>query len=144
MTSAEDETRKWNVIPISRRYWAFLTQQQAFTWNNVQLNQVRKSTALEFWEPGPPRWFSGKESACQETEVDTGSSPESGRSPRAANGNPLQYSCLGNPMDRGAWWHTVHGVAKNQTWLSTVRQIQVKQITCVSQQSVKDLGTYIL
>ena len=36
----------------------------------------------------------------------------SGRSPREEKGNPLQYSCLGNPMDRGAWWATVHGVAK--------------------------------
>jgi len=34
------------------------------------------------------------------------------------NGNPLQYSCLGNPMDRGAWWATVHGVEKSQTRLS--------------------------
>ena len=38
--------------------------------------------------------------------------PESGRSPGGGNGNPLQYSCLGNPMDRGAWQVTVHGVAK--------------------------------
>ena len=35
--------------------------------------------------------------------------PGSGRSPRGGNGNPLQYSCLGSPMDRGAWWATVHG-----------------------------------
>ena len=34
-------------------------------------------------------------------------------------GKPLQHSCLGNPMNRGAWWATVHGVAKSQTWLST-------------------------
>ena len=34
------------------------------------------------------------------------------------NGNPLQYSCLGNPMDRGAWWAIAHGIAKSQTWLS--------------------------
>ena len=39
----------------------------------------------------------------------------SGRSPGVGNGNPLQYSCLGNPMDRGAWHAAVHGVAKNQT-----------------------------
>ena len=39
-------------------------------------------------------------------------------SPGEGNGNPLQYSCLENPMDRGAWWATVHGVAKSQTWLS--------------------------
>ena len=38
--------------------------------------------------------------------------PESERSSGERNGNPLQYSCLGNPMDRGAWWATVHGVAK--------------------------------
>ena len=41
--------------------------------------------------------------------------PGSGRSPGVGNGNPLQYSCLGNPMDRGAWWAAVHGVTKNQT-----------------------------
>ena len=45
--------------------------------------------------------------------------PESGRSPRVGNDNPLQYSCLGNPMDRGAWWlATVYGVTKSQTQLS--------------------------
>ena len=46
---------------------------------------------------------------------DPGSIPGSGRSPGEENGNPLQYSCLENPMDRGAWRVTVHGVAKNQT-----------------------------
>ena len=40
------------------------------------------------------------------------------RSPREENGNPFQYSCLGNSMDRGAWWSVVHGVAKSQTQLS--------------------------
>ena len=43
---------------------------------------------------------------------DMSSIPRSGRSPGEENGNPLQYSCLGNPVDRGAWWATVHGVAK--------------------------------
>ena len=42
----------------------------------------------------------------------------SGRSPGEGNGNPLQYSCLENPMDRGAWGATVHGVTKSQTRLS--------------------------
>ena len=46
---------------------------------------------------------------------DTGSIPESGRSPGVANGNPLQYSCLENSMNRGSWWATVHGVTKSQT-----------------------------
>ena len=49
---------------------------------------------------------------------DLGSIPGSGRSPGEGNGNPLQYSCLENPMDGGAWWATVHGVAKSRTRLS--------------------------
>ena len=49
---------------------------------------------------------------------DLGSIPGSGRSPGEGNGNPLQYSCLENPMDRGAWQAAVHGVAKSQTRLS--------------------------
>ena len=49
---------------------------------------------------------------------DPGLIPGSGRSPGKANGNPLQYSCLENPMDGGAWWATVHGVAKSRTPLS--------------------------
>ena len=43
---------------------------------------------------------------------DTGSTPGSGRSPGEGNDNPLWYSCPGNPMNRGAWWATIHGVAK--------------------------------
>jgi len=43
--------------------------------------------------------------------------PGLGRSPAERNGNPLQYSCLENPIDRGAWWATVHGVTKNETGL---------------------------
>ena len=47
-----------------------------------------------------------------------GSIPGSGRFPGEGNGNPLQYSCLENPMERGAWWATVHRVAKSRTRLS--------------------------
>ena len=54
-----------------------------------------------------------KESACN--AGDPGSIPGLGRSPEGRNGNSLQYSCLENPMDRGAWWVTVHGVAKSRT-----------------------------
>ena len=53
----------------------------------------------------------GKESTC--SAGDSGSIPKSGKSPREGNGNPLQYSCLENSMDRGAWWTTVQGVAKS-------------------------------
>ena len=62
------------------------------TWNNLVLITVI------LW------WLSGKESAC--------SVGVSGRLPGEGNGNPLQYSCLGNPMDRGDWRVTVSGVAK--------------------------------
>ena len=55
----------------------------------------------------------GKESACNAGDArDTGSTPGSGRSPGGGHGNPLQYSCLGNPMDRGVKQLTVHGVTK--------------------------------
>ena len=57
-----------------------------------------------------------KASACN--AGDLGSIPGSGRSPGEGNGNPLQYSCLENPMDGGAWWATVHGVTKSRTRLS--------------------------
>ena len=50
---------------------------------------------------------------------DVGSIPGSGRSPGIGNGNPLQYYCLENPMDKAAWWATIHGTAKSQTQLST-------------------------
>ena len=46
-----------------------------------------------------------------------------GRSPGGGHGNPLQYSCLENPMDRGAWWATVHGVAKSQSRLMVTEHI---------------------
>jgi len=52
------------------------------------------------------------------SERDAGSIPGSGRSPGEGNGNPLRYSCLENSMDRGAWWATVHEVAKSWTRLS--------------------------
>ena len=55
----------------------------------------------------------GKASACNAR--DPGSIPGLGRSPGEGNGNPLQYSCLENPMDGGAWQATVHGVAKSRT-----------------------------
>ena len=68
------------------------------------------------WILGFPGGSEVKASACN--VGDLGSIPGSGRSPGEGNGNPLQYSCLENPMDRGAWQATVHGVAKSWTRLS--------------------------
>ena len=60
----------------------------------------------------------GKDPACQYGDIRHSSSiPGFGRSPGVGNGNPLQYSCLGNPMDRGFRWATVHGVTKSWTRL---------------------------
>ena len=63
-----------------------------------------------------PGGSDGKESACN--TGDLGLIPAWGRSLGERSGNPLQYSCLENSMDRGAWWTTVHGVTKSWTQLS--------------------------
>ena len=60
-----------------------------------------------------PGGSDSKEPACN--AGDPGSIPGTRRSPGESNGNPLQYSCLGNSMDRGAWWSTVHGVTESHT-----------------------------
>ena len=77
--------------------------------------------------PRLPWWLSGKEHTCN--VGDTGSIPGSGRSCGEGNGNPLQYSCLGNPMDRGARLDTVHGVSKSQTRLSNWTTTRGKKIS---------------
>ena len=65
---------------------------------------------------GFPGGLDGKESACN--VGDLGLIPDSGRSPEEGNGYLLPYSCLGNSMDSGVWWATVHEVTKSQTPLS--------------------------
>ena len=91
-----------------------------------------------------PRWLNGKESACNAGDTGVvGLIPGSGRSPGEGNGNPFQYSCLDNPVDREAQWVTVHRVAKmsdttqqlsnnnkccspcGMTWEATVRKKKV-------------------
>ena len=67
---------------------------------------------------GLPRWLSDRELACQAGDLSL--IPGSGRSPGGGDGNTggLQYSCLRNPVDRGAWWATVCGITKSKTQLS--------------------------
>ena len=77
-------------------------------------------------EAGLLGWLSGKEFACN--AGDMGSMPVSERSPREGNGNPLQYSCLGNPMDRWSWWATVHEVTKSRTQLSMKHYYKAESI----------------
>ena len=59
---------------------------------------------------------------------DSGLIPVSGRSPGGRHGNPLQYSCLENPMDRRAWQDSVHGVTKSRTQLSDLAHISVREV----------------
>ena len=74
-----------------------------------QLSPKQPSTVNQ----GFPDGSDGKESAC--SMGDLGSVPGLRRSPGEGNDNPLQYSCLENPMDRGSWWATIHRVTKSQT-----------------------------
>ena len=71
-----------------------------------------------------PRGSEGKASACN--AGDPGLIPGSGRFPGEGNGNPLQYSCLENPMAGGAWYATIHGVAKSWTQLSNFTSLTFK------------------
>ena len=75
---------------------------------------------------GFPGSSDGKASAYK--AGDLGSIPGSGRSPGEGNGNTLQYSCLENPTDQGAWWATVHGVAKSRTRLSDFTSLHFRHI----------------
>ena len=92
--------------------------------------------------PSPLYWGSAVKNPSANAEY-SGLIPRSGRSPGKGNGNPLRYSCLGNSMDRGVWWATVHGVSKSRTILSlcthahTRRANQYRPIADASPVSVK-------
>ena len=79
-----------------------------------QENCYKHRTTLK----GIPGWCSGKEPTARDVG-DPGLIPGLGGSPAGGQGSPLRYSCLENPMDRGAWWATVCGAEKSWTWLST-------------------------
>ena len=79
---------------------------------------------------GRPRCLSGKESAY--STGDLGLNPGSGRSPGEGNGNPLQYSCLGNPTDRGAWQVTAHRFAKESDGTEHALKVWRRKITCAA------------
>ena len=90
---------------------------RGFLWETTHIKLIIKNLKLPLSSFGIPAWLSGKESACQAGYV--GLIPGLGISHEKGNDNPLQYSCLENPMDRGTWQATVHGVTKGQTQLST-------------------------
>jgi len=77
----------------------------------MSINRGTERDVVQIYTLGFPGGTRSKESTCN--VGDPVLIPKSERSPGVGNGNPLQYSCLENPMDRGAWWGTVHGVAKS-------------------------------
>ena len=89
-----------------------------FTDEEAEAHASRKGAGQDSCEGklGCPGGSYDKESTCN--MGDLGSFTGLGRSPGGGHSNPFQYPCLENPMDRGAWRATVHGVAKSQTWLS--------------------------
>ena len=95
----------------------------SFLWNNSQRSCLQIHSPLGF-----PSGSNGKKSAYNVGDLD--SIPGLGRPPGEENGNPLQYSCLENPMNGGAWSTTVHGVAKSQTRLSDFSLLEARISTC--------------
>ena len=87
------------------------------------------------YEPGFPGGLVVKNQPTSAGDSGEASSiPGLGRSPGGGNGNPLQYSCLENPMDRGAWWAASHGVTKSQTWLGMCAQNHQLSWSCTPDQ----------
>ena len=94
--------------------WAFCKNKQAGSKIHMELQGALNSQSNA--EKGFPGGLDGKESACNVGDPDL--IPRLGRCPGEGTGNPLQYSCLENSTDRGAWWATVHAVTKSQTQTS--------------------------
>ena len=90
------------LTPSSGNHWSAFCHYRLVSFSRILFEWSRIGSGL-------PWWLSGKESA---SAGDVSSVVGSGRSPGEGNGNPLQHSCLGNPMDRGAWQATAHGVIK--------------------------------
>ena len=92
---------------------------------------------------GVPRWYLAvKNSPANAGEGrDVCSIPGSGRSPGGGHGNPLQCSCLETPVDRGAWWATVHGVAKSRTRLKrlSTHARHIQHAAAAAAKSLQDL-----
>ena len=85
-------------------------------------SQTRKLWQIVTARRNPPGWLSGKESTCNAGDAD--SIPGSGRFSENRNDNQLRYSCLGNPMDREAWWATVCGVTRIGHDWATKQQVE--------------------
>ena len=103
-----------NDLPTIHKLQA-VTPRQYFRDKETWLTRWNCQLMVDLRRGGFPSSSDGKASACN--AGDLGSIPGSGRSPGEGNGDPLQYSCLENPTDRGDWWAAGHGVAKSQSRL---------------------------
>ena len=130
---AKKDTNKTNFTSIPAAFWYTIVTMTALEWVqtlcgelpsqsvtlifSIKFSNVRSMIFLylssSLSSVGFPGGSDGKEFACN--AADLGLIPGSGRFPQEGNGNPLQYSCLENPMNRGAWWTTVYGVAELYT-----------------------------
>ena len=113
------------VFEPSIQYWTEIVRGDAF-FRSWSFRKALTLLSFKCVSPGLPTWLSSKESTCNAgATVDAGSTPGSGRSPGGGHGNPLQYSCLENPVDRGPWQATAHRI-QSWTWLK-----QLSMHTCM-------------
>ena len=108
-----------SVLPMNIQDWFPLGLTGLISLQSKGLSRVFSNCFawIQLAQPSFPSDSDGEKSACN--AGDPSSIPGSGRSPGEGNGNPLQYSCLENHLDRGAWQAAVHGVARSWTWLSS-------------------------
>ena len=103
------------IIPKSKKH-LLIRREEASLYSMDAISRYLVPICILYVSSELPGGSDGKEPTCH--AGDRGSIPGSGRSPGGGDSNLLQCSCLENPMDRGAWWVTVHGVTKSQTRLS--------------------------
>ena len=102
--------------PFALTHWQRPAGPTVWAWSVLSMERLFMGSSTF---TGLPWWLSSKESACNAGDTeDVGSIPGSRRCPGGRHGNPLQYTCLENPMDWGAWWATVHSVSRSRTRLS--------------------------
>ena len=127
----ESESESRSVVSYSLRphglysYQARILEWVAFPFSR-EYSQLRDRIQVSCIAGGSfTRWATREAPSANAGDTgDSGSIPELGRSPGEGNCNPLQYSCLENPLDRGGWWATFHRVRKSQKWLKWLSTAQ--------------------